>query len=157
MAHVVNASAPQWSVFVHHLDGGDVILHIGATPGVVGRDLGGLVLSADEAGQVAALLLEAGSHLEYVLTEVGSERKRQNLLRDQGRFKYTPAEVPLVRGAVMLTEEVGEVARAALAVSGYVQEELTLADLRGELVQVAAVAVAMIEGIDAGTAGVEPS
>lgn len=89
--------------------------------------------------------------LRDILTEVGRERRRQILLKHDGRFKYTPAEVPAVRAAAMLTEECGEVARAALAVSGYVQETLTMADLRTELIQVAAVAVAMVEGIDRGT------
>lgn len=91
-----------------------------------------------------------------VLNEVHAERARQIGLKRAGRFAYTPDEVPLIRGHAMLSEECGEVARAALAASGYVQESLTVTDVRKELVQVAAVAVAMVEGIDAGTAGINP-
>lgn len=92
--------------------------------------------------------LEVGSKLERVLIQVGSERKRQVILREQGRFRNTPAEAPPLEAAAMLTEEVGECARAAMAVSGLVQEGLTWEDFRKELIQVAAVAVAIVEGID---------
>lgn len=100
---------------------------------------------------------ETSAIVDDILDDVFRERQRQNALKAAGRFKYTPNEVPLTHSCVMLSEEVGEVARGALAVGGYVQEELTLADVRKELVQVAAIAVAMIQGIDEGTAGIEPS
>lgn len=89
-----------------------------------------------------------GMHRRHILDQIEKERLRQEHLKRDGRFKYTPDEVPLIRSTAMLTEELGEVARAALAVSGYVQEELTLDDCRKELIQVAAVAMAMVEGID---------
>jgi hypothetical protein len=85
--------------------------------------------------------------ITQVLHAIRNERWRQESLKQDGRFKYTPDEVPLVRSHAMLSEECGEVARCALAVSGYVQEELTLADAFKELVQVAAIATAMAEAI----------
>jgi hypothetical protein len=57
----------------------------------------------------------------------------------------------------MLSEECGEVARGALAVSGYVQEDIGLTELYAECVQVAAVAMAIAEGIISGTATADPS
>jgi len=83
----------------------------------------------------------------FVLWCIDSERKRQHALKAEGRFKYTPSEVPAVRGSAMLSEENGEVARAALAISGFVQEDLTPADYFKECVQVAAVAMALAEGV----------
>ena len=94
------------------------------------------------------------NHIQSILNDVYNERVRQNRLKLQGRFKYTPNEVPLVRSHAMLSEECGEVARAALAVSGYVQEDLTLDDCRKELIQVAAIAIAMVQGIDEGDSAV---
>jgi len=85
--------------------------------------------------------------INHVLHDIRNERVRQEALKVEGRFKYTPDEVPLVRSHAMLSEECGEVARCALAVSGYVQEDLTLDDAYKELIQVAAIASAMAEGI----------
>lgn len=69
------------------------------------------------------------------LADVASERMRQD--RKWGPSASRP--VPSLR---ILIEEVGEVAKA-------MQDE-TDDELRAELVQVAAVAVAMVEGIDRG-------
>jgi hypothetical protein len=85
--------------------------------------------------------------INQVLHSIRNERVRQEALKVEGRFKYTPDEVPLVRSHAMLSEECGEVARCALAVSGYVQEDLTLDDAFKELIQVAAIATAMAEAI----------
>lgn len=85
--------------------------------------------------------------INKVLHAIRNERVRQEALKAEGRFKYTPDEVPLVRSHAMLSEECGEVARCALAISGYVQEGLTVDDCYKELVQVAAIATAMAEGI----------
>jgi NTP pyrophosphatase (non-canonical NTP hydrolase) len=95
----------------------------------------------------------AYSH-DYVLQEIGRERMRQHRLKSEGRFKYTPSEVPPIRGHAMLSEECGEVARAALALSGYVQENLTIDDLYTECIHVAAVAMAMAQGLIDGTSQV---
>jgi NTP pyrophosphatase (non-canonical NTP hydrolase) len=86
--------------------------------------------------------------LEGIMMQVLTERARQERLKKEGRFKYTPNEVPLVRSYAMLAEEMGEVARGILAISGYVQEELTIDDVRTELIQVMAIAAAMVEGIE---------
>jgi hypothetical protein len=84
------------------------------------------------------------SSIVTILWDIRHERKRQESLRESGKFKATCA----TRGAdqmsdhecnTVLGEEVGEVARAIL--------ERT--DLRDELIQVAAVCVAWIERIDA--------
>lgn len=88
--------------------------------------------------------------LEGILRNVVKERARQERLKKEGRFKYTPDEVPLIRSFAMLAEEMGEVARCALAISGYVQEELTVDDCRTELIQVMAIAAAMVEAIESG-------
>src|SRR4051794_31281512 len=98
-----------------------------------GKTTGGLVYNDDT--------------ISFVLHSIRNERVRQETLKEEGRFKYTPDEVPLVRSHAMLSEECGEVARCALAVSGYVQEDSTLDDCFKELIQVAAVATAMAEGI----------
>ena len=81
------------------------------------------------------------------MNSIRRERVRQVDLKAEGRFKYTPDEVPTIRSQAMLSEENGEVARAVLALSGWVQEELTVEDLYKELTQVAAVACAMMEGL----------
>jgi hypothetical protein len=75
------------------------------------------------------------------LRAVTSERCRQVQLRTEGRIPWSCAD-PLVSPGerlAVLVEEVGEVARALNDGVG----------LRDELVQVAAVAVAWIEGLDA--------
>lgn len=88
-----------------------------------------------------------------VLADISDERLRQHRLKADGRFRYTPDEVAPILGHAMLSEECGEVARAALATAGdLVQETLTGEDLYKELVQVAAVAMAMAEGLVLGTA-----
>lgn len=84
----------------------------------------------------------------YVLGCVRTERARQVRLRVAGKFNHTPDEVPTGRAFLMLTEECGESAKAILELSGDVREDTTTtSDLYAELVQVAAVAVAMAEGI----------
>lgn len=82
-----------------------------------------------------------------VLYDVGDERERQN--EKWGEQNHTPMEwLPI------LMEEVGEVAKAALeqhfSENGYDQytDVASLQELRKEMVQVAAVAVAMVESLD---------
>ncbi len=94
--------------------------------------------------------LEIGSKLEAVLIRVGKERKRQLLLKAQGRFDYTPSDDGIGDSyrLAMLLEEVGEVSREVLALSGMVQEQPDEKKLYKELTQVAAIAVAWLERAD---------
>jgi len=87
------------------------------------------------------------------LESVASERARQEALREAGRFQYTPAShgVSDLQCFAMLAEELGEVARQTLT-----QPDDAIAydtagsreDLRGELIQVAAIATAWVERLD---------
>jgi NTP pyrophosphatase (non-canonical NTP hydrolase) len=72
--------------------------------------------------------------------DIGMERERQD-----AKWGDQSANDPCV-WATVLSEECGEAAQAALHVQ--FEHRLTIADLRNELVQVAAVAVAWIEAID---------
>ena len=81
-----------------------------------------------------------------ILLDVLTERDRQDRLRDQGKFGYTARDLMESHvwwpdGLAVLMEEVGEVAKAL--------NDDDINGIRVELVQVAAVAVAMIEGLDA--------
>jgi NTP pyrophosphatase (non-canonical NTP hydrolase) len=79
---------------------------------------------------------------------VVSERRRQDRLKADGRFPYTCADdelSPFEKYAV-LSEEVGEVARALLEASD-LSNHKNYVELRKELIQVAAVAVAWIESL----------
>ena len=80
-----------------------------------------------------------------ITDDIQVERQRQHELWDRHHeHGYGDCSHPTVDTAVkvaVLTEEVGEVARAFLAGNP--------ANMRTELIQVAAVAVAIIEGIDA--------
>lgn len=86
--------------------------------------------------------------MTLVLRDIALERERQEQLKAEGRFRNTPDEVDLSISYLMLAEELGEVGRAILAVTRRVQETTTVEDLRTELIHVAAIAVAMVEGID---------
>lgn len=80
---------------------------------------------------------------DQVLALVSEERVRQAALRAAGKFPYTPdcPEVPPLLNLAMLIEEVGEVARELQAGS------VSADRLREELIQVAAIAVAWVEGL----------
>lgn len=82
--------------------------------------------------------------MHTIWADICAERARQRELWDRDHdFGYgdcSSLEVPLPVKVTVLLEEVGEVARAIL--------EQKPEDLRSELVQVAAVAVAMIEAVD---------
>lgn len=86
---------------------------------------------------------------DVVLDDVRAERRSQEFHREQGKFKYTCADLGIddLERLAVLTEEVGEVARAVLEHMELVND-LGDTDLRKELVQVAAVAVAWIEALD---------
>lgn len=77
------------------------------------------------------------------------ERARQERLRSEGRFPFTCAShVPNAFRLAVLAEEFGEVARLVTEqlIHG---ERFDHSKMRDELVQVAAVAVAWIEGLEA--------
>jgi len=83
----------------------------------------------------------------YALNAILAERERQEQLKAEGRFVYTCADVEMTTMACLavLTEEVGEVARAVLSMKGLAKDEI---ELRKELIQVAAVALAWLEGME---------
>ncbi len=79
---------------------------------------------------------------DEALTAVSTERDRQAALwagpHDHGHGDCSAPTVPLMVKIAVLAEECGEVARAAL--------DGKPGQMRTELIQVAAVAVAMLEG-----------
>lgn len=82
--------------------------------------------------------------MNHIWQDICAERHRQRILwehdHDFGWGDCSSEMVPSTVKVAVLLEEVGEVARAVL--------ESKPDELRCELVQVAAVAVAMIEGLD---------
>lgn len=91
---------------------------------------------------------EVGTRLERALIQVGSERKRQLLLQQQGRFTHTLSDDAMsdFERLACIIEEVGEVGRntlrrAGLATDGDEGDKA----LRTELSQIAALAVAWME------------
>lgn len=92
--------------------------------------------------------MEIGTRLERMLTLVGSERKRQLLLKEQGRFTYTLSDDGMsdAHRLACIMEEVGEVARNVLRRDGMATDgDPDDAALRKELCQVAALSVAWME------------
>lgn len=86
-----------------------------------------------------------------VLREIMEERIRQDGLKAEGRFKYTCADIEMtnLQRLTVLLEEVGEAARAALEMHNLSNDVHGLRHgLRKEMIQVAAVAVAFVEGLD---------
>lgn len=93
-------------------------------------------------------------HVE-ILDAVTQERFRQEQKKAEGKFKFTCADVGMsnLERYAVLGEEVGEVARHMLGAERLAYDGGSAEDerrwLRVELVQVAAVAVAWVEGLDA--------
>lgn len=88
---------------------------------------------------------------ERILAEVSDERLRQEALKLAGRFTHTCADaMPDGARVAVLGEEFGEVCRAVLesGTAGTTSQDVHGKALRAELVQVAAVAIAWIEGLD---------
>lgn len=82
-----------------------------------------------------------------VVGTVRAERKRQQTLKESGRFRHTlddndPGYTDLERLACVL-EELAEVGKAILGESGHVIDG---GDLDKELTQVAALSIAWLEG-----------
>lgn len=88
-------------------------------------------------------------YTEDVLTLVRKERERQEVLKLQGRFKYTLADaMPEPEKAACIMEEVGEVCRNVLARMAKVTDgDTTDEAMVKELVQVAALSVAWVESL----------
>ncbi len=89
------------------------------------------------------------------LVDIGAERARQETLKANGRFSATCADdMTDPERFIILDREVGEVARAVHIKYDRRQELLTIGrgELRKELIQVAAVALAWVEAIDRETA-----
>jgi NTP pyrophosphatase (non-canonical NTP hydrolase) len=80
--------------------------------------------------------------MQEALYRISQERSRQNKLKAEGRFAHTAADPEClnVTRLAMLTEEVGEVARALNHGTHDPEQDLT-----AELVQVAAICMAWIE------------
>jgi NTP pyrophosphatase (non-canonical NTP hydrolase) len=97
------------------------------------------------------------SDTRTVLEDVGVERARQEQRKAEGRFTHTcanpsPGAMTNAEKLTVLVEEVGEVAREVLTQDGRRLARDTIGTreaLRMELVQVAAVAVAWVEALDA--------
>lgn len=88
--------------------------------------------------------------LKGIFANIEHERIRQEQLKVEGRSEFTCADQsmnPLAALAV-LTEEIGEVAKAVLVTEKLSQGTADDDNLRTELIQVAAVAVAWIEKLD---------
>jgi NTP pyrophosphatase (non-canonical NTP hydrolase) len=91
--------------------------------------------------------------LKETLQAVALERVRQESLKKDGRFKWTCADAGLdeFQALAVLTEEVGEVARALMESSKLTHDRPALLEddhrvrIMEELVQVAAVALAFAE------------
>lgn len=111
-------------------------------------------LIQEKNGSMSLANVKRWALMMSVLDDVLKERKRQEWLREQGKFSWTCATVnrevkPSDKYAV-LAEEVGEVAREI--VEGLPEGVgVDKAKLREELVQVAAVCVAWVEALDAET------
>ena len=82
--------------------------------------------------------------INRILDEILAERERQEHLKASGKFDYTCADLEPSAGAktAILGEEYGEVCRAVC--------EEDNDQLREELIQVAAVAVAWVQSLDDG-------
>jgi hypothetical protein len=89
---------------------------------------------------------------EPICDDIIAERVRQDALRDAGKFPWTLADDHVQsrpwEGVVPLGEEFGEVCRALM--------DGTRAELRAELIQLAACCVAWVEGIDRTDAAAAP-
>jgi len=82
----------------------------------------------------------------YKLIE--QERLSQQVCKDKGKFKFicSDKEMNELEKIAVLTEETGEVATAVLVREGLATDKNT--NLKKELVQVAAVAVAWLESLE---------
>jgi NTP pyrophosphatase (non-canonical NTP hydrolase) len=112
----------------------------------------------DQLREEGEALAQAAVYADRPYTEIKAERTRQEMLRAAGKFLHTCASPDWSAfthfgRVVVLGEEYGEVCRAALDVEkiaeGRGDPDAARKKLRTELIQVAAVAVAYIEALDA--------
>jgi hypothetical protein len=98
--------------------------------------------------------LEVGTKLEHVLTIIGSERKHQDILKAQGRFKHTCADDGMIDWERLgcILEEVAEVNMILLnridpvkRADGHDNCDVSDTALRKELSQIAALSAAWME------------
>lgn len=104
-----------------------------------------LISNADVSKQGSARPNHAS---ECALAAVGTERKRQLALKDEGRFSYTLSDDGMTdfERLACIVEEVGEVGRNVLRRAGLATDgDDNDAALRKELSQIAALAVAWME------------
>lgn len=97
----------------------------------------------------------ASSDLQWkIIADVLRERDRQDQLKASGRFQFTCADPELIdtQRLAILLEEVGETGRAILNRIGLSHDlphgVLGRGQLRTELVQVMAICLAWVEGMD---------
>lgn len=85
----------------------------------------------------------------HIFAEISRERERQEHLKTAGKFRFTNAdpEMPMGDKVAVLGEEFGEVCCASLNVQGLSTDGAERANLRKELVQLAAVTVAWLEAL----------
>lgn len=90
------------------------------------------------------------SRTNRALDAVYAERERQEKLKAEGAFPFTCAdsELDAYRKLAILGEEFGEVAQATMQTDGINTARDKKRDLRKELIQVAAVAVAWAESLE---------
>jgi NTP pyrophosphatase (non-canonical NTP hydrolase) len=93
------------------------------------------------------IILVLGWH--KIAEAIDDERGRQERLKREGKFRYTCADPKMGDFACLavLVEEVGEVARLLCDFEGGKRYDLSL--MRAELTQVAAVAVAWLQRLEA--------
>jgi len=82
-----------------------------------------------------------------IFSAICEERAKQDAYKAAGKFMFTcaDAEIGHMTACAVLMEEVGEAARAAMATLGLSKEPPDRANLKKELIQVAAVTVAWLE------------
>lgn len=89
---------------------------------------------------------------EQIFIAFSDERRRQEVLKAQGRFKYTPADPELSHTDrfAILGEEFGEIGGAVVQGSGLSSDRTDQGDveaLRKELIQLGAVVTAWLEAL----------
>lgn len=90
-----------------------------------------------------------GESFEAAVVRIADERRKQELFKQTGRFKFSCADLEIAQSErlAVLAEEFGEVAREiAETIGGHAP--LNRTNLRKKLVQTAAVCVAWLEGLD---------
>lgn len=114
-------------------------------------------MSTNKEGTMSAIWIYGGSDPKHedAVRAIVAERRRQDKLKSEGRFRYTCADQEMGNHErhTCLSEEVGEVAEAILTLDGLAcarARGLKVGDegdvqLREELVQVAAICLAWLE------------